>query len=125
MNLFAVVLSTCIGVGGWGWPISISVRCITVASWPFSKAAAISHSAADETIFFENFAKSIDRTIEFGFSGREVGDEVTEKEVAAYSTFGIGFDKVCSIAMYLQNYVRGYVGYRSIREGKEIIQASL
>ena len=50
INLLAVVLSTCMGVGGCGWPISSRVRLITVASWPFSKAAAISHSAAEETM---------------------------------------------------------------------------
>ena len=50
MNLWAVVLSTCTGVGGCGWPISIRVRRITVASCPFSNAAAISHSAAEDTM---------------------------------------------------------------------------
>ena len=50
---------------------------------------------------FEDFTKGMDRTIKFGFSSREVGDEVTEKEVAAYSTFSIEFNKVCSIAIYL------------------------
>ena len=49
---------------------------------------------------FEDFAKGMDRTIEFGLSSREVGDEVAEKEVATYSTFGVRFDKVYSITMY-------------------------
>ena len=51
MKLIAVVFSTCVGAGGCGWSISISVCYITVESWPFSNDYAISHSAAEATMF--------------------------------------------------------------------------
>ena len=53
MKYYAVVLSACISLGGYRWPISIKVLLIMVASYLFLKATAISYSAADETIFFK------------------------------------------------------------------------
>ena len=41
----AVELSTCIGAGGWGWLISMSVVRIGTAAWPFRKRAPYSASA--------------------------------------------------------------------------------
>ena len=43
----AVVLSTWIGVGGCGWPISVRVRRIILASMVFKKRAPNLASAAD------------------------------------------------------------------------------
>eukprot|EP00957_Ditylum_brightwellii_P212183 15367048-Ditylum_brightwellii.AAC.2 len=42
-----VELSTWIGVGGWGWPISVRATCIAAASFAFSTNAPSSASAAD------------------------------------------------------------------------------
>ena len=61
-----MVLSTCIGVGGCGCPISISVQCMTVVSYPFSKAAAISHLAAEDTIFLSIIYKLYIGSLSFG-----------------------------------------------------------
>ena len=44
----AVELLTCIGVGGWGWPISMSVVCMGTAAWPLRKRAPYSASAEDD-----------------------------------------------------------------------------
>ena len=43
----AVELSTCIGVGGWGRCISISVARIVTAAWPLRSSATYSDSATD------------------------------------------------------------------------------
>ena len=47
-NPTAVVLSTCMGVGGWGCPISSRVVRIGKTSLDFIKLAHISASAAEE-----------------------------------------------------------------------------
>ena len=51
-DFFDAVLSTYMCVGGCGWPVSMRVRRVTVASWKFSNASAVSHSAAEETMFW-------------------------------------------------------------------------
>ena len=51
-KLLAVVLSTCRGVGGWGFPISINVVLMGTASYPFMYPAPISASAADPMTLF-------------------------------------------------------------------------
>ena len=43
----AVVLSTCTGVGGCGWPNSSSISLSILASWALRKSAPNSASAAD------------------------------------------------------------------------------
>ena len=48
MMLRAVVLSVCIGVGGCGWPISISIWRNISAFFAFVKTPAISASAAED-----------------------------------------------------------------------------
>jgi hypothetical protein len=48
-NPSAVVLSTCIGVGGCGWPSSVRVLMMGTASCPFKYPAPISASAAEPT----------------------------------------------------------------------------
>jgi hypothetical protein len=45
----AVELSRCIGVGGWGWPISSSVSLKIVACLQLRKRAPSSASAAEAT----------------------------------------------------------------------------
>jgi hypothetical protein len=45
---FAVLLSVCIGVGGWGWPSSLSVWCMETAVSALMKRALSSASAADD-----------------------------------------------------------------------------
>ena len=45
----AVVLSVCIGVGGWGWPISMSVCLIGRPNFAFINNETYSASAADVT----------------------------------------------------------------------------
>ena len=47
-NTTAVVLSTCMGVGGWGCPSSSRVVRIGKASLAFRKVAPISASAAED-----------------------------------------------------------------------------
>ncbi len=47
-NPYAVELSTWIGVGGCGWPISSNVVCRGTASVVFSKTAPHSASAAED-----------------------------------------------------------------------------
>ena len=48
----AVVLSMWIGVGGWGWPSSWSIRRMIRASWVLMKSAPNSDSAADAATSF-------------------------------------------------------------------------
>ena len=48
----AVVLSMWIGVGGWGWPSSWSIRCMICASWVFMKSAPNYASTADAATSF-------------------------------------------------------------------------
>ena len=49
------MLPTCVNVGGYECPISISAQWITLVSCPFSKAALISYSTAKDTIFISIF----------------------------------------------------------------------
>ena len=49
----AVVLSTCNGVGGWGWPNSFSINRMTFASCAFKNNAPNSASAADAATSFK------------------------------------------------------------------------
>ena len=44
-----VVLSTCTGVGGYGWPDSSSISLSVLASWVLRNSAPNSASAADAT----------------------------------------------------------------------------
>jgi hypothetical protein len=44
----AVLLSVCIGVGGWGWPSSLSVWCMETAVFALMKRAPSSASAAND-----------------------------------------------------------------------------
>ena len=46
------VLSTCISVGGCGYPNSSNVNCRIFASFAFKKSAPSSASAADAATFF-------------------------------------------------------------------------
>ena len=48
----AVVLSMWIGVGGWGWPSSWSIRRMIRASWLLMKIAPNSASVADTATSF-------------------------------------------------------------------------
>ena len=54
-NLIAFVLSTCAGAGGRGWSISIRKRRTMDASWHFSNAEAIFHSAHEDAMFLMIF----------------------------------------------------------------------
>ena len=54
-NPRAVVLSTCIGVGGCWCPISIKVVLAGMACLEFRKSAPISASAANDITFFKLF----------------------------------------------------------------------
>ncbi len=45
-----VLLSVCIGVGGWGWPISLSVWRMETAVFALMKRAPSSASAMDDMI---------------------------------------------------------------------------
>ena len=49
----AVVLSTCIGVGGRGWPSSSNINQMTVASWELRNSAPNSASAANAAMSFK------------------------------------------------------------------------
>ena len=57
-NPIAVELSTCIGVGGWGCPISSSATRSGTASFVARKVAPISASIAELMTLFMIFASA-------------------------------------------------------------------
>jgi len=59
---------------------------------------------------FKYFTESVYRSVEMESCFWEVRYEITKEEIATNSTFGIGFYKICSIAMYPQYHVGGCKG---------------
>jgi len=59
---------------------------------------------------FKYFRESVYRSVEMGSCFWEVRYKITKKEIATNSAFGIGFYKICSIAMYPQYHVGGCKG---------------
>ena len=53
-----IELSMCIGVGGCGWPSSVSISLMILASFALRKSAPNSASAADEATNFNKVHKT-------------------------------------------------------------------
>ena len=58
MNPIAVEFLTCIGVGGFSWPISWRAMCIGTASFAARNAAPTSASMADDMTVLMIFART-------------------------------------------------------------------
>ncbi len=102
--LTAVELLQCIGVGGWGWPISCSVSLKNVACLQFRKRAPSLASAAGATKK-HNIAQRVKKA-PFKFDGLGGVSVPTHEKMPTRLAVGVCLQKIQSVQIYIEDHVR-------------------
>ncbi len=99
----AVELSQCIGVGGWGWPISSSVSLKIVACLQFRKRAPSLASAAEATT--KHIIAHRVKEAPFNLMGLVGSARQPMKKMSTSSAVGVCLQKIQSVRMDIENHV--------------------